>query len=149
MKPLLLFSLMILFLACGNSNGLLSEKVLERANYQEVRGFFDPTADAEKEPDKMPMYPNGLQGLMTDVSNEINYPEFERRNNIEGKVVVSYIIDENGRVRDIKIDEGVSQGLNKEAIRVTRSLKRWYPAFKDGQPVKVHFKQPFQFGLTD
>ncbi len=136
------------FISCGVSLKLLSAKELRKGNYQEVDVFFNNSGNSEMEPDVFPKYPNGLKGLMKDVNNEITYPSEERLNGIEGLVYVSYIVEKDGYIGEITVQQSASKGLDNEAVRVIKTLKRWYPGFKNGKPARVKMIQPFQFKLT-
>jgi protein TonB len=138
---------LIIFTACHTSSGLLSSRELKKHNYQEVAGFYDDSDQQGERPDKLPMYPDGLTGLMKDINAKIRYPANERENNIQGVVVLKYIIEKDGTIQEIIIEKSVSDGLNNEAISVLKKLKRWHPGFKYGKPVRVSFHQPFNFRL--
>ncbi|MEN0004730.1 MAG: energy transducer TonB [Bacteroidota bacterium] len=135
-------------ISCNTIKTLVSPAELERLNYQEVEGLFNSDNSNLPQPDVFPMYPNGLNGLMTDVNRLVQYPNEERLNNIEGLVVVKYVIEKDGSVSNIELEKEASAGLNAEAIRVIKNLRNWYPGLKAGQPVRVEFKQPFDFKLN-
>jgi len=138
--------LILLIGSCAPKAVLLSADDLEKGNYQEVK-YFAIGYESEPQIEKYPMYPNGLNGLMADVGKRIKYPETERLKEIEGKVIVKYVIEKDGTLSNISIEKSVSEALDNEAIRVVKSLKKWYPGFVDGKPVRVEFSQPFDFKL--
>lgn len=148
MKNNFIFIIMVsaIAIACGSTKSLLTPKQLSSMNYQEVKGFVDAESDSI-ELDQYPMYPNGLQGLTQDILKHVKYPEKARKNNIQGIVLVGYIIEKNGYISNITVLKSVSKELDEEAIRVVKKFSRWYPAIDRNLPVRVQFKQPFSFKL--
>lgn len=134
-------------ISCGTNKKMLTTNELKKGNYQELKGLFDESNKSLPQPDISPMYPGGIQGLVNDIGRNLKYPEKERWNGIEGTVILKYVVERDGRIKEIEIEKGLSEGLNNEAIRVIKSLKRFYPGFKDGKPVRVQLKQPIKFNL--
>ena len=81
-------------------------------------------------------------------AKETVYPVIARENNIEGRVFVSFVIDKKGDVTDVKILRGVDPYLDKEALRVVRSMPRWKPGKQRGKPVKVQYQVPLVLKLN-
>lgn len=98
--------------------------------------------------DKMPEYPGGLEALMTEVAQNVTYPVEAKKNKVEGKVFVSFIIDEKGKVTNAKVQKGVDPQLDNEALRVVKLLKDWTPAQQDNKNVKVSMVLPVKFALN-
>lgn len=92
-----------------------------------------------------PQFPGGTNGLMSWLSHNINYPEKAYKENIQGQVIVQFVIDLDGHVTDVKVVRGVDPSLDAEAIRVIKSMPLWLPAIQDGKPVKVRFTLPISF----
>lgn len=82
-----------------------------------------------------PQYPGGKAALDEYISTTIKYPEMARENGIEGVVNVSFTVQPDGTIGSIKIVRMVDPDLEQEAIRVVKSMPKWEPATKDGQPV--------------
>ncbi len=98
----------------------------------------------------MPEYPGGDKALRTDLVNSIKYPEEASKKGIQGKVYVSFVVDEQGKIKDAKIVRGVDPLLDKEALRVVSELdKTWTPGKEKGKVVKVAYTIPIQFALDD
>lgn len=97
--------------------------------------------------EKMPEYTGGIEALKSDIMKSVKYPEEAKKKGIQGKVFVSFIIDENGKLTNAKIARGVEPSLDKEALRVVNQLKDWSPGMDEGKPVKVSFTLPIQFAL--
>lgn len=125
----------------------LTQKQIEKANYQEVHGFSDFENDTLK-PDNFPMYPDGQDGLIKDVSKSIKYPQAARKEGVQGKVVLAFVVEKNGAIEKIEIIESAHPDLDAEAIRVIKNLKTWLPGIKNGEPVAVPFVYPITFRLN-
>lgn len=97
--------------------------------------------------EKMPEFPGGMTGLMQHLSKNIRYPAEAHANNIQGRVVVSVIINTEGKVTNAKIVQGVAPSLDAEALRVTGTMPDWTPGTKDGKPVNVKYTFPVMFRL--
>lgn len=97
--------------------------------------------------EKMPEFPGGMTGLMQHLSKNIRYPAEAHANNIQGRVVVSVIINTEGKVTNAKIVQGVAPSLDAEALRVTGTMPDWIPGTKDGKPVNVKYTFPVMFRL--
>ena len=98
--------------------------------------------------DVMPEYPGGMDALKQLLVDNVKYPEQAKKDNVEGKVYVTFIVDENGNVQDEKIARGVNPELDAEALRVVRLMPQWTPGKEDGKTVKVSFTLPIQFALS-
>jgi protein TonB len=96
-----------------------------------------------KDVDKAPEYPGGTSKLL----QPIRYPTEARENNIEGKVIVQFIVNEKGALTDIKVIQSVGGGCDEEVLRVLNLKKKWKPAIKNGIPVNVYVQLPVNFKL--
>lgn len=100
--------------------------------------------------EEMPEYQGGQTALRTEIANSVKYPEEAKTKEIQGKVYVSFVVDEQGKVKDINLARGVNPLLDKEALRVVSELtKTWTPGKEKGKAVKVAFTIPIQFALDD
>lgn len=103
-----------------------------------------PTLIVDAVKDKGSNDQNMLHGLVMNV----RYPRIARENNIQGQVLMSFVVDEKGMVQDIKAINGNCASLEKEARRVIGVLTPWKPGTVDGKPVKVKFHFPIRFKLS-
>lgn len=99
-------------------------------------------AKVEKESE----YPGGMAGWGTYLQNNMRYPPKAVKKNIQGTVIVQFIVDATGNLRDIEAIEG-PQMLAEEAVRLIKASGKWIPAEQDGKKVKSYKKQPFVFKL--
>ena len=97
--------------------------------------------------EQMPQFPGGDQALMKYLSSHINYPPIAAENNIQGKVVVQFVVDKTGKVGEVKVIRSVDKDLDKEAVRVCKSLPKFTPGRQNGQAVSVWYTLPVQFKL--
>ncbi|MDX5321665.1 MAG: TonB family protein [Bacteroidota bacterium] len=98
--------------------------------------------------DHYPIYLGGEATLMYHVSNTLEYPPLARENNIQGRVVVSFTVDEKGEMVDVKIDKGIGWGCDEAALKAVKNLpNRWIPATSEGKPVRVRYNLPLRFVL--
>ncbi len=97
--------------------------------------------------DKAPVYPGGEDSLRVFVARSVVYPDDAKKEKISGKVYVSFVVDEKGKVINARIARGVSPSLDKEALRVVNSMATWAPGEEDGKTVKVEFTMPIAFKL--
>lgn len=99
------------------------------------------------EVDRVPVYPGGNTGLLSDISKSIRYPKVCKDNGIEGDVVVSFVVEQDGSVSNVTAVRRVQPNLNSEAERVVRSLRRWTPGSIQGQAVRVEMTVFVSFKL--
>ena len=97
--------------------------------------------------EQMPQFPGGDAALMKYLSSHINYPPIAAENNVQGKVVVQFVVDKTGKVGEVKVIRSVDKDLDKEAVRVCKSLPKFTPGRQNGQPVSVWYTLPVQFKL--
>ena len=98
-------------------------------------------------PEKMPEFPGGDMALMNFLRRNIRYPSRAAIKKIEGRVVVQFIVDEKGKVGEIKVAESVDKDLDNEAIRICKTLPKFSPALLHGEPVKVWYTLPITFKI--
>jgi protein TonB len=99
--------------------------------------------------DVMPEFPGGMDDLSYFFYTHLKYPEDAKKAKIEGTVFVSFIIDETGKVKNVKTLKGVHPSLDKEAVRVASQMPNWTPGKQNGKNVKVQFNLPVKFSLEE
>ncbi|MDD3322025.1 MAG: TonB family protein [Paludibacter sp.] len=97
--------------------------------------------------EKMPEFPGGEKALVDFISKSILYPEKALKKKEQGKVIVQFIVDKNGKVENSKILRGVSLSLDKEALRVISLIPDWIPGEQNGNKVSVYQFIPVQFKI--
>jgi len=96
-----------------------------------------------------PQYAHGEEALYDYLGNNIKYPEQDRRNNIQGKVILSFVVEKDGSITDIKVLKTPSEDLAQEAVRVVKKMPRWKPGMQHGRVVRVGYTLPVNFALGD
>lgn len=100
--------------------------------------------------EQMPKFDNrDVEAAKEYIVKNVKYPEVAAKNGIQGKVYVSFIVEEDGTVSGVKVERGVDPILDKEAIRVVESMPKWTPGYQRGQAVRVKFTLPAVFKLSD
>lgn len=95
-----------------------------------------------------PEFPGGVSQLMHFLQTNLRYPTPARENGIQGTVFVSFVVEKDGAITNIKILRGVNPDLDAEAMRVVRMMPNWDPAYQDGENVRVQFNLPIRFVLN-
>ena len=122
-------------------NQLLKNRNWKETGEEDISDVF-PFADT------IPEYPGGVAGLLRFLRSELRYPNDAHNQGIEGKVVVQFIVMEDGKVDGIKILKGKSPSLDEESIRVVRLMSgKWKPGILNGKKVRVYFTLPVIFQL--
>lgn len=112
--------------------------------YPATNGTPDPIF---KIVEKMPEYPGGMTSMLQFLAKNIRYPETAKKENIEGMVVVQFVIAKDGSIRDPHVVKGIGGGANEEAVRVVNMMPKWTPGTQKGQNVDVQFNLPIRFQL--
>jgi protein TonB len=97
--------------------------------------------------EQMPGFPGGEKALMKFLSDHINYPTIAIENNIQGRVIVRFVVKKDGSIGDIQVQRGLDEACDKEARRVVASMPRWVPGMQNGRAVPVYFTLPITFKL--
>lgn len=97
--------------------------------------------------EQMPMYPGGDGALMGYLRDNIHYPTVAAENGVQGRVVVGFVVERDGSITDVKILRGVDPSLDREAMRVVKSMPRWNPGKQNGSAVRVKYQVPVSFRL--
>ncbi len=98
-------------------------------------------------PEIMPEFPGGEQALLNYLANNVKYPVIAQENGIQGRVYVSFVVDESGNIFDVNIVRGVDSSIDNEALRVVRGMPKWKPGRQGGKAVKVRYFVPVKFEL--
>jgi protein TonB len=96
--------------------------------------------------EQMPQPPYDLTEYL---SKTINYPDTAKKSGIQGRVVVQFVVNENGKISDVKALRGIGGGCDEEAVRVIKAMPPWKPGKQNGKMVKVYYTQPISFLLQD
>ena len=117
---------------------------------EEIKAPEPPKVEEEKVFDvveQMPSFPGGNAALMKFLNENIHYPVVAQENGVQGRVVVSFVVERDGHITDVQIARSVDPSLDKEAQRVVKSMPKWIPGKQNGSAVRVKFNVPVSFRL--
>lgn len=121
------------------------DAIVEKASSKKVIG--DPDEEICLTADQPAEFPGGLTELMRWLCANMRYPEEAVKKEIEGRVVVRFVVGKDGTVSNPTIVNSVDPMLDREALRVIRSMPKWIPGENDGEPVAVYYNLPITFRL--
>ena len=120
-----------------------SKKPIE-ANSDEEGKYLHAVFDVV---DQMPSFPGGTSGVMKYLSENIKYPVVAQKNGVQGRVVVSFVVERDGSITDVKVARSVDPSLDREAMRVVRCMPHGIPGKQNGSTVRVKYSMPISFRL--
>ncbi|MCH4181827.1 MAG: TonB family protein [Prevotella sp.] len=97
--------------------------------------------------EQMPSFPGGNSALMSYLNSNVKYPVVAQENGVQGRVVISFVVEKDGSITDVQVVKSVDPSLDREASRVVRSMPRWNPGKQNGQAVRVKYDVPVSFRL--
>ena len=115
--------------------------------FAQANKLYGTVNGTEIRPDSLPLYPGGEAEMLQFIARNMRYPESAIEEGLQGKLLVSLIVNEAGNVTDVKVEKGVSPDLDREAQRVVKLLQTWKPAYANGQPVRYRKIVPIMFKL--
>ncbi|SFG42193.1 energy transducer TonB [Prevotella sp. KH2C16] len=130
--------------------------VRQKGHYFIAAMGSDPESDPEQGEDdriiyemveEQPSFPGGEHALMEYLMKKVDYPKKEARKGVSGRVVVSFVVNQDGSISDIEIVRHASVRLDAEVIKAVRSMPAWEPGKKNGRPVRSKYTLPVNFKL--
>ena len=97
--------------------------------------------------EEMPSFPGGQGALMQYLASNIKYPVVAQENGVQGRVIVSFVVERDGPISDVKVARSVDPSLDREAQRVVKSMPKWKPGKQNGSAVRVKYTVPVVFRL--
>ena len=98
--------------------------------------------------DQLPEFPGGVDGFLRFLGSHIRYPAAAREGNIQGRVVVSFVVEKDGSLSSFRVARSIGSGCDEEAIRVIKLSSPWKPGMKGGRPVRIQYSVPINFTLS-
>lgn len=127
----------------------------DQTEYIEIKEIVDVVVEEEPQEEapfmvveKMPEFPGGISALMAYLTKNIKYPAVCRENNIQGRVLIQFIVNKDGSIVDPEVVKSVNPYLDKEALRVISTMPKWTPGEQRGKPVRVKYTVPVNFKLN-
>jgi len=106
-----------------------------------------PKAEIFTVVEEQPGYPGGDEARIKFLQENIKYPEEAKELGVQGKVFVTFVVEVDGSITDVRVLRGIGAGCDEEAIRVVKSMPKWVPGKQRGVPVRVQFNLPIKFTL--
>jgi len=97
--------------------------------------------------EKMPSFPGGDAALFKFLGDNVKYPVIAQENGVQGRVICQFVVNKDGSIVDVEVVRSVDPSLDKEAIRVIKSMPKWSPGQQRGKPVRVKYTLPVNFKL--
>lgn len=97
--------------------------------------------------EQMPLFPGGDAALMGYLRDNIHYPTVAAENGVQGRVVVGFVVERDGSITDVNVLRSVDPSLDREAMRVVKSMPKWTPGKQNGSAVRVKYQVPVTFRL--
>ncbi len=117
---------------------------------------YIPVAEEEEEAEEviftvvesMPGFPGGDGARIKYLNENIKYPQMARESGIQGRVFVTFVVEKDGNVTDVRVLRGIGGGCDEEAVRVIKNMPRWNAGKQRGKSVRVQFNMPILFKLN-
>lgn len=94
-----------------------------------------------------PAFPGGMEAMIQFFSTNIQYPADAKKQKIDGRVLVNFVVEKDGSITDVKVMKPGFPSLDAEAVRVVKMMPKWKPGYQKGQAVRVLFALPISFNL--
>ena len=94
----------------------------------------------------MPRYPGGTENMFEFIKDNLRWPG-DDDSCIQGRVVVSFIVEKDGSLTDVRVAKSLDPAFDKEAVRVVKSMPKWEPGMWRGKPARIHYCIPIKFRL--
>ncbi len=130
----------------------------EASQLTEIPAYVAPAAVVEEEDvaeaeifmvvEESPSFPGGDEARIRFLQQNIKYPQMARESSIQGTVFVTFVVERDGSVTDVRVLRGIGGGCDEEAIRVIKAMPKWQPGKQRGKPVRVQFNMPIKFTLA-
>ncbi|MEJ7557261.1 MAG: M56 family metallopeptidase [Pedobacter sp.] len=124
-----------------------------------IRSYLPKTTNTKNDPadikvydfvslEAQPTFPGGMANFYNYLKQNVKYPAEAKANKVEGKVFLSFIVEKDGSLMDIKVDRKLGGGTDEEAVRVLTASPNWNPGVQNGNVVRVKYNIPISFSLN-
>ena len=136
-----------------NEIGIVSAEVTATTENVEI-AQVEVADDVEEVEDEIfqvveqdPEFPGGVEALYKYIQSNIKYPQLAKENNITGRVFVTFVVEKDGSVSNVKAARDIGGGCGAEAVRVVKSMPKWTPGKQRGKAVRAAYTLPVVFNL--
>ncbi|MEO3405228.1 TonB family protein [Mucilaginibacter sp. CAU 1740] len=98
--------------------------------------------------EQVPEFPGGIEAFGKFLAANVKYPKAARDNNVQGRVIITFVVEKDGSLTDMKVVRGIGSGCDEEAVRVLKLSPAWKCGIQNGRPVNVQYSVPISFTLT-
>ena len=134
----------------SDNNGTQSNAELDRVS-SDTMAIEDLRDGAQyityDEVELKPSFPNGLTALTQWLNENIKYPAEAAKDGVEGRVIVEFVVENDGSINNVRVVQSVDPLLDKEAVRVVKRMPKWIPGKQNGVVVRVKYSIPITFNL--
>ncbi len=146
------FSLVwVLIVSINLAQAQVNEKVEEPLSLEIMEESPTPTNSDEVytmfDLQQFPEFPGGLTAMNEYLATNMKYPKRAVENAVQGTVVLSFIVEKDGSLTNIKVVRDIGSDCGKEAVRLVEAMPKWSPGYRNGQKARAKFTMPFRFKL--
>lgn len=145
-------ALLTVFLSISFSPNILAQETKKAEDKKVEVNAFENNSQEEvifAVVEKMPQYPGGEEARIKFMVENIKYPANAREKGVQGTVFISFVVEKDGTITNVKTLRGIGGGCDEEATRVVSMMPPWKPGVQKGQPVRVQFNMPVKFSLEE
>ncbi|TWR30448.1 TonB family protein [Mucilaginibacter pallidiroseus] len=132
----------------ANAKDATNKEIAADKSIQEIELDTVPGRELFTEVEHAPEFPGGDEAFGKFLAKNIKYPKAERENNVQGRVVLTFVVEADGSLSDIKVAKSVSRNIDAEALRVMKASPKWQPGIQNKHKVRVQYAVPIQFALS-
>ncbi|TSD66577.1 TonB family protein [Inquilinus sp. KBS0705] len=138
----------------GEWNVFVNGKLMETNGYKNDLPIFGKAYDDFQNKvftkiDIAPEFPGGVAAFGKYMVKTLHYPSTAVNNNTQGRVIVTFIVEKDGSINDVKVVRGLGSGTDEEAVRVIKNMPLWKPGIFNGMPVRVQYSLPINFAIEE
>lgn len=153
MKKIIALSALLLLLGSNLNGQNVVNPTNEKDNITILRAVGDDSTVSDKEKvyqvvEQQPSFPGGREELFKYLAYNVRYPIDAAKNKIEGRVLVTFVVEHDGSISNVNVVNSVYPSLDKEAIRVVSEMPKWIPGKANGKTVRVKYTIPITFRLS-
>ncbi|MBR6291606.1 MAG: energy transducer TonB [Bacteroidales bacterium] len=136
-----------------NEIGIVNAEVTDKTENIEITPVVVEQDEEEDEQvifqvvEQDPEFPGGVEALYKFIQSNIKYPQLAKENNITGRVFVTFVVEKDGSVSNVKAARDIGGGCGAEAVRVVKSMPKWTPGKQRGKAVRAAYTLPVNFTL--
>ncbi len=125
-------------------------KIMSMANLStELATYNDGTKANYTTREIVPQFKGGLQAFGNYPAKNVQYPVDARQNNMQGRVIISFVVEKDGSIGDAKVAKSVYPSMDEEALRAIKNCPKWVPGFRFGRPVRVAYSVPISLAKCE